>query len=105
MAAMMRTSTLTGARAAEARELSLLEDAQELHLRASGDISAISSRKSVPPSASSKRPFAATVRPGERTALVPEELALEQRLGKGRAVDLHERAARRGRCGGGPGWR
>ena len=40
----------------------------------------ISSRKSVPPRASSKQPLLARVRAGERAALVPEELALEERV-------------------------
>ena len=61
-----------------------------------GGRSPISSRKRVPPSASSKRPLRARDRAGEGALLVAEELGLQQALGQGRAVDLHERARRRG---------
>ena len=59
--------------------------------------SPISSRKSVPPSAASKRPGARAVGAGEGAALDAEELRLEQSLGDRRAVDRDERprAARR----------
>ena len=50
-------------------------------------MSPISSRKSVPPSACSKRPIALPVGAGEGAPLVAEQLALEQRLGQRRAVD------------------
>ena len=36
------------------------------------------------------------MRPGERTALVPEQLRLEKRFGNRRAVDRDERLVRRG---------
>ena len=65
-------------------------------------ISPISSRKSVPPSASSKRPRFVRLGVGEGAALVAEQLALEQALGHRRAVDLDERPVARARaCGGG----
>ena len=53
-------------------------------------ISPISSRKSVPPLASSKRPGLLATAPGERAALVAEELALDELLGDRGAVDLDE---------------
>ncbi len=58
----------------------------------SRDMSPISSRKSVPPSASSNLPRLALHRAGEGAALVPEELGEEQALAEGRAVDGDERA-------------
>ena len=48
----------------------------------------------MPPSASSKRPRRARDRAGEGALLVTEELALEQGLDEGRAVDGDERAVR-----------
>ena len=56
--------------------------------------SPISSRNSVPPSASSKRPFFERVRAGERALLVAEELRLDQILRQRRAVHLDERLLR-----------
>ncbi len=53
-------------------------------------MSPISSRKSVPPSAASKRPGARVDGPGERALLVAEELALEERLRQGGAGHLDE---------------
>jgi hypothetical protein len=60
----------------------------------SSGISPISSRNSVPPLASHEqaRPGAAGV--GEGALDVAEQLALEQRLRQGRAVDRHERPGR-----------
>ena len=58
----------------------------------SADISPISSRKSVPPSARSKQPARAGA-PGEGAALVAEELALEHAGRERRAVDGDERRA------------
>ena len=54
-------------------------------------MSPISSRNSVPPSASSKRPFLPLFGAGERPFLVAEELGLDQALGKRGAADLDER--------------
>ena len=48
----------------------------------------------MPPSACSKRPSLA-IGAGERALLVTEQLRLEQRFRKRRAVDLHEVARRR----------
>ena len=56
-----------------------------------GGISPTSSRKRVPPSASSKRPSLPLHRPGEGAALVAEQLGLEQPLGDGGAGDRDER--------------
>ena len=71
----------------------LLEHAEELHLQRRAGSSPISSRNSVPPSASSKSPRAIGVGVGEGALLVAEELALQQVLGDGAAVDRDERAA------------
>jgi hypothetical protein len=57
-----------------------------------GGISPISSRNSVPVSASSKRPEPALRGAGERALLVAEQLALEQRLGERAHVHGDERA-------------
>ncbi len=59
-----------------------------------GERSPISSRKSVPPCASSKRPFAGGHRAGEGALLVAEELALDHALRQRRAIDLDD-----GLCG------
>ena len=45
----------------------------------------------MPPSASTNMPGAIGARVGEGAALVAEQLALEQRVGDGGAVDRHER--------------
>ena len=55
-----------------------------------GEMSPISSRKSVPPSAISKRPARAVDGAGEGALLVAEQLALEQGLGQRGAGDLDE---------------
>ncbi len=52
-----------------------------------GEMSPISSRNSVPPSASSNLPFFCATAPGEGALLVAEQLGLEQRLGERRAGD------------------
>ena len=59
--------------------------------------SPISSRKMVPPSASSKRPLPVLARVGEGALHVAEHLALEQRGRDAAQVDLHERPARAAR--------
>jgi hypothetical protein len=53
-------------------------------------MSPISSRKMVPPSQSSNFPIRWPVAPGEGALLVAEELALDQVVGNGRAVDRDE---------------
>ena len=57
-------------------------------------MSPISSSSSVPPSASSKRPFLRCVGAGERALFVAEELRLDQRFGQRAATDLDERLPR-----------
>ena len=56
--------------------------------------SPISSRNSVPPQAASNRPSRVAVGSGEGALAVAEQLALEQALGDGRAVDGDERTGR-----------
>ena len=56
-----------------------------------GGSSPISSRNRVPPCAASNQPGLAPGRAGERAALVAEQLALDQGLAEGAAVDGHER--------------
>ena len=58
-----------------------------------GEVSPISSRKSVPPSAASKRPGLSRSAPVKRAARVPEELALEQRVRERGAVHRDEGCA------------
>ncbi len=53
----------------------------------------ISSRKTVPVWAASKRPVRLADRAGERPADVPEQFALQQVLGQRAAIDADERAA------------
>src|SRR5688572_20348511 len=75
---------------AEAPERPLLEYAQQLHLgrrRHLGDL--VEEQRAV--IRQLEAPFAAVGRAGERALLVPEDLALEQRLRNRRAVDRHER--------------
>ena len=62
-------------------------------------ISPISSRNSVPPLACTNRPVRVALRVGEGALGVAEQLALEQRLGHGRAVDGHEGPVARAGCG------
>ena len=58
-------------------------------------MSPTSSRKSVPPSASSNLPAARRHGAGEGPLLVAEQLALDELGGHGRAVELHERGVAR----------
>ena len=60
------------------------------------EISPISSRNSVPPSADSKRPDPSLGRAGERAALVAEELALEQISGSAAQLTATNGARARG---------
>ena len=59
-----------------------------------GDMSPISSRKIVPPFGHFEPADPLRHRAGERALFVPEQLALQQRLGNGRAVHLHHRPVR-----------
>ncbi len=89
VAAMTRTSTFstcsppTRENSPDCRTRSTLAWAERF-------MSPISSRKIVPPSAISNKPALARRRAGERAALVAEQLGLDQLLGDGGAVHLHE---------------
>ena len=94
---------LDGALAADALELPLLQDAQQLDLDVEVERSPISSRKIVPRCASSNLPICCLMAPVKDALLVAEELAFDQVRRQRRAVDLDEgRAARAGCCSG---WR
>ena len=67
----------------------------------SSGMSPISSRKSVPPCASSSLPEPPLLGVGERAALVAEQLRLEQRGRDGRGRNARRRAGRRAGCSGG----
>ena len=82
--------------AADAAHRARLERAQQLGLQPSGS-SPISSRNSVPPSASSKTPLAIGVGAGERAAHVTEQLALDEVLRHRAAVDRRRTGARAAR--------
>ena len=90
MAAMMRTSTLR-VRSAPTRSNSHSCSTRSSLACSSSGISPTSSRKSVPRSASSKRPARSLERAGERASHVAEELALEELFGDRGAVDLDQR--------------
>jgi len=77
-------------RFANALELALLQDAQELDLD-QGGISPTSSRKSVPPWAELEAPFAVRRCARECAFDVAKQLALDQALGQGGAVGFDER--------------
>ena len=96
MAAIRRTSTLI-VRGAPSRSNSPVSRTRSSLACTSSGSSPISSRKSVPPSATSKRPRFADG-PGEGALLVAEQLALDERRRHGRAVDGDERPLARGGC-------
>ena len=79
-------------RAADARERALLEDAQQLGLRARVHLADLVEEDRAAVGALEVAELA-RVRVGEGAALVAEQLALEQVLGDGGAVDRHQRAA------------
>src|SRR5678815_1895443 len=81
---------LEGRRAAERRELALLEEPQELHLNGKRDVSdLVEEERAALRELDTTR--LALGRPGERALLVTEELALEERLGDRAAVHGDER--------------
>ena len=90
---MMRTSTVLLLTSAEPPELALLQHAQQLHLRGRHHLGDL-----VEEQRAAMRQLEAALsaldRAGERALLVPEDLALEERLGNRRAVDRHERLSR-----------
>ena len=93
VAAMTRTSTGRYALVPDARTWRFSSTRSSFGCSSSGS-SPISSRKMVPPAASSNAPRPARLRAGERALLVAEQLALEQ-VGRDRAaVDDHERLVR-----------
>ncbi len=91
VAATIRTSTRKRRGAADALELARSSSTRRIFAWMASGSSPISSRKSVPPWASSNRPSLRWLRAGERALLVAEELGLEQRLGNRGAVDGDER--------------
>ena len=84
-------------RRAEALELALLQDAQELGLDGRGHLPHLVEKQDAPrgllDAAGPRRD-----RPGERPLLVPEQLGLQKVLRQGGAVERHEGAARAGRA-------
>ena len=72
---------------ADRPELARLERAEKQRLERRAAASPISSRNSVPPSASSKRPRLGLLRAGERALHVAEELARHELGGERAAVD------------------
>ena len=93
MAAMTRTSTLIGARAADALELALLEHAEQLGLGFGGHLADLveEERAAVGQLEPADPPGDGA---GEGALLVAEQLALDQPRGQGGAVDLDERLVR-----------
>ncbi len=86
-----RTSTFSERAAPSGRSSRSCSTRRSLACSA-GERSPISSRKMVPPSASDEHAGAIGARVGEGAALVAEQLALEQRVGDGGAVDRDEGA-------------
>ena len=95
VAATIRTSTCRSAWLPSGRNVWSCEDAQQLGLQRRRS-SPISSRNRVPPCACLEQAGLRARRAGEGAALVAEELALEQRLGNGAAVDATNGRSRRG---------
>ena len=95
---MMRTSTLKRLVAADALEGPLLQHAQQLDLRALGNLADLVEEERAAVGLL-EAPLAPRDRAGERAALVAEELALEQPLGERRAVQADERLVRARRRG------
>ena len=100
MAAIRRTSTFTCSRAAEPLELALLQNAQKFYLRGGGDVSDFVEEQRA---LVGQLEFAGLTGggAGEGAFFVAEEFALEQGFGNRGAVDLDERAGRRGWSAGG----
>src|SRR5205085_10151916 len=76
--------------AADARDHLALEDAQELGLHRRRDLADLVEEARAA-ARGLEEPELLALGTGERAALVTEQLALEQRLGKRGAVELHER--------------
>ena len=75
--------------AADAGDLPLLEDAQELHLHPERHLAHLVEKKA-PPVGLAELPLPAPVGPGEGPLLVAEEFRFQQGLGDRRAVELDE---------------
>ncbi len=82
--------------AAHARDLALLEDAEQIGLRPQADVADLI-EKDGPPLGDLEFSLLPVLRSGEGAFLVAEKLALEQRLGQRAAVDGHERVIAAGR--------
>ena len=89
MAQITRTSQVNDSLSPTRRTSPLSRNRSSLACMALGS-SPISSRNSVPPLATSNRPDAVLVGPGERPFAMAEQLALDQVLGQCPAVDRHE---------------
>ena len=88
---MMRASVRIVLDAADPNEVPLLEHAEQLDLGGQAHLAdLIEEQRALGSQLESTQP--AGVGPGERPLLVPEQLALQQRLGQGGAVDRDERA-------------
>ena len=83
---------VAGARVAERHHLAVLEDAQELRLHRCGHLAHFV-EEDRPAGRGLEEPALIAGRPRERPPAVAEELALEERLREGRAVDGDERGA------------
>ena len=103
MAATMRTSARMALAAADARELALLQHAQQLRLQAERHVADLVEEEGAA-GGGLELADAALGGAGERAALVAEELALEQLVRDRRAVERDERV-RGGRSGSGSSWR
>src|SRR5262245_25127770 len=76
--------------AAHTRDLPFLEDAQEIRLRLERDVADLV-EEDRPAVGDLELPLPSILRPRERSLLVAEQLALEERLGQRAAVDGDER--------------
>ena len=80
-------------RAAEAPHFTVLEDVEQLHLDGEQELPDLVEEQRAALSAFEVADLTA-IGAGERATLVPEELALQERFGEGRAVESHERPLR-----------
>ncbi len=96
VAEMMRTSTVRVLRRADALELAGLQHAQQLRPAASSEMLAISSRNSVPPSASSKRPTRSVLASVKAPRTWPNSSLSNTAFGEAAGVDRDQRLAARG---------
>ena len=78
-----------GLAAAQALDGALLEEAQDLHLQENGELPDLVEEER-PAIGQLELALPLHVGAGERAALMPEQLGLEEGLGNGAAVDRHE---------------